>query len=233
MSILRKYISGLVGLLFPQLCLACNGNTPIQGADFCVTCLTDLPYTIHFDQEDNDFRYHFYGRVNLIFGAALLIFNKENLCKDMLHRLKYKRHKKVGSTLGKELGQKMQDSVYFKDLDFIVPVPIHGLKAVDRGYNQSEVIADGIAEILKLPVETKLLEKKAQTQSLTKLGRTDRVALILESLKANPMEDLAGKHILLVDDVLTTGATLEACAIKILEIAAVKISMVTLAITKS
>lgn len=233
MPILKDYLEGLIGLIYPRLCIACTQQTPIKGDHFCINCMLDLPTTLHFTQKENDFTYHFLGRIPLLHGAALLNFYKENQVKSILYRLKYEGKQNIGTIFGKRIGDEISSSVLFNKVDVILPVPLHKKRLFKRGYNQSALLAEGIGKTIKADVNEDILIKTKHTESLTKQTRSDRTTALLDSLHLQNTDLLEGKHILLVDDVLTTGATLEACALKLLDVPDVKISMVTLAITKS
>jgi len=229
----KSYFDGLVGLVYPDLCMACVKDSPIKGDDFCVNCFADLPFTTHMEIEDNDFKYHFYGRVPIVHGAALLNFYKENMVNTMLHRLKYDRKKRVGERLGIMLAKKLEASPYFKTIDLIIPVPIHLKKKIKRGYNQSGVIANAISKELNIPVIHDVLVKEKETLTQTQKTRSQRTLDLLDTLALKKSEKLIGKHILIVDDVMTTGATLEACVLRLQEIKDITFSLATLAITKT
>ncbi len=230
---ITSYFKGLVGLVYPDLCIACVKESPIKGDDFCVDCMADMPVTTHFNLEDNDFVYHFYGRVPIIHGAALLNFYKGNMVNTMLYRLKYERKKRVGERLGIWLGQEIKKSAFFKNVDLIIPVPIHRKRKIKRGYNQSLVIANALSEILNIPVFHDALLKHLETATQTKKTRSQRTLDLLNTLSLKNSDRLLGKHILIVDDVMTTGATLEACVLKLKEVDGVTFSLATLAITKT
>jgi len=230
---IASYFKGLVGLVYPDLCIACVKESPVKGDDFCVDCLAEMPLTTHLDVQDNDFVYHFYGRIPIIHGAALLNFYKGNMVNTMLYRLKYEGKKRVGERLGLWLGQEIEKSAFFKKVNLIIPVPIHQKRKIKRGYNQSLVIANALSKVLDIPVYHDVLLKHLETATQTKKTRSQRTLDLLDTLNLKNPDRLLGKHILIVDDVMTTGATLEACALKLQEIDGVTFSLVTLAITKT
>lgn len=229
----RAYWDGFIGLIYPKLCIACNQETSIKGDDFCLNCYPEFPFTTHFEIADNDFMYHFYGRVKVIHGAALFNYYKANMTEGMIHRLKYEGKKRIGERLGTMLGQKMIHSTFFKEIDIIVPVPIHRKKALKRGYNQSEIIANALAKVLGVEVNTNVLLKTKVSETQTQKSRSERSKDLLNTMELRSAKTLMNKHVLLVDDVMTTGATLEACALKLSEIEGVQLSMASLAITKN
>jgi ComF family protein len=233
MSVVLSYIEGLKTLFFPHICLCCQSETPLKGDEFCVRCLTDLPVTTHFQIAENDFVEKFYGRVPLEFGAAWLNFYSGSVIKDMLHALKYRRKKDVGLYCGKQMGIQLRDCEFFNKPDLIIPIPIHYKKRYKRGYNQAELIARGISEELHIPLDLKLLIKTTDTKTQTKKNRKERTTDLKETLEVVNPNGLKDLHILLVDDVMTTGATFEAAALELQQIEGVRFSMVSLAITKS
>jgi len=230
---LQSYFKSLIGLIYPDLCIACVKDSPIKGDDFCISCFADLPLTTHMSVEDNDFVYHFYGRVPIVHGAALLNFYKENMVNTMLYRLKYDHKKRVGERLGKMLATEILKSSFFKDIEVIIPVPIHMKKKIRRGYNQSSIIANAMSKELGIPVLHDVLIKEEETLTQTKKTRSERTLDLLATLGLKNPDRLKGKHILVVDDVMTTGATLEACVLRLKEIEGTTFSLATLAITKT
>lgn len=179
--------------------------------------------------QQNEFTNRFYGRIKLKHAAAVFWYSKGDIVQQMIFKLKYKKEKQLGAALGKILAQKIHNNLMFGNLDIIIPVPIHPVKKRKRGYNQSYLIAIEISELLNLSIDDKSLFKKSHTESQTHKSRVNRLLDMADSFGIIPTDVLKGKNVLLVDDVLTTGATLEACA-KLLETAEVNsISMVSIA----
>lgn len=221
-----------MGLIFPKLCILCHIETPEKDQSFCISCLINLPRTRHFDQKENRATKKLWGRVPLQDGASLLNFYTYSDVKWMMHRLKYEGRKDIGQKLGIMIGKRILASSNFNDIDLIIPVPLHKEKKAKRGYNQAAVIGSGISEIIEVPQREDILVKHVYTISQTTMNRIERVKNVENSFRISDKLSIQGRHILIVDDVLTTGATIEACARKLLEVSGVKISMVTACIAR-
>lgn len=217
-------------LLFPHLCLACERNSPPYDEHICTSCKATLPETDFHLRKDNPFTEKFWGRVNLEAGTAMYLFTKESRVQNLIHNLKYRRKENVGTILGRRLGTTLRQSPLFADVDVIVPVPLHIRKLRIRGYNQSEVFGEGVSETFGRPCVGNGMKRVVHSESQTKQSRESRLHNVGEVFEVAKPKSLEGKHILLVDDVLTTGATLETCANKLLEIPGTKVSMATIAI---
>lgn len=229
MFTLKRYTQDLINLLFPELCYGC-GNLLYHGEkDICTSCLYDLPYTDYHIYPHNPLAKQFWGRLHLEAAMAMLYFKKGAKVQNLLHGLKYKSQTNIGTCLGKLIGQKLSASQYYADIDIIIPVPLHQKKLRLRGYNQSEYIAKGLAQELNIPMDTKSFTRNKATESQTKKARYTRYENMQGVFYVNNTAELANMHILLVDDVVTTGATLEACGNVLLNHGVKKLSVAAIA----
>jgi ComF family protein len=191
-----------------------------------------LPQTdFHLDL-DNPFTSRFWGRIKIEGGAALYYFMKSGLTQRLIHQLKYKGQRKIGVKLGQLYGEKLRGAKGFENIDLILPVPLHPKKQHARGYNQCELFASGLSETMEIPWRKNILVKTTHNASQTQKTRMERLENVRATFHINNPDQLKGKHVLIVDDVLTTGATLEACAEKVLAIPQTKVSLATIAFAK-
>lgn len=208
-AILKDYLNGLLHLFYPQICFGCGTDELDQSKPLCNACIKALPYTDFFSIEENPVEKIFWGRVQLQSAGALLFFTKDSLVQTLMAQLKYHHNKKVGVLFGQLIGEAMITESKFKNVDLLVPIPIRKTKLNARGYNQSHVICRGIEQICTIPIGDYLYKKRA-TSTQTKKDRNSRLQSIPNLFTLTHPEKLKGKHVLIVDDVLTTGATLEA-----------------------
>lgn len=229
---ISAFYHDFLGLFYPNLCLACERNTPTKGGVICLPCQYYLPKTKFHLERENEFTERFWGRVPIHAGAALYFFTKSSKTQNLIHKLKYEGKTKIGLKLGNLYGKMLQSSPYFDHIDVIVPVPLHPKKKQKRGYNQSQLFARGLAEEMQIPTAKDALARRHMTGTQTKRSRAERIDNVQRAFMVNQPHRLMGKHVLLVDDVMTTGATMEACANQILTCTGAKVSMATIAIAK-
>ena len=224
-----SWLRGFWGLIYPNLCAVCE--TPlVRGEEVvCTRCNYKLPRTRTWSEPDNDVAKIFWGRVYLAHACSFFYFRKGSRYQKLLHKLKYSGRKDVGRYLGQQFGYELRTVGQFKDLACIIPVPLHPKKLKKRGYNQSEWIALGLSDAMSIPVVTTVLLKTTHTESQTRKGRLERWDNVSEVFSIANKEQIKGKHLLLVDDVVTTGATLEACAQALINEGECSVSVVTLA----
>lgn len=223
-------INHLIHLFFPKVCLACS-NVLTDNEEFvCTNCRHALPVTnIHFDESD-EVEKVLYGRVKLENATALLRFQKKGIVQQLIHNLKYKGHQEVGQFLGSWLGEELKTIEDYKTIDAVIPVPLHKNKLKKRGFNQVEKFGKQIAESLDVEYVDTVLIKITNTHSQVKKSRLARWNSTDEIFSIQNLDKIQDKHILLVDDLITTGATIEACANQLLKGNNIKISVVTMAI---
>lgn len=203
-------LNTLAGLIFPNLCVGCNGALLAAEHLICTTCIQNFPETHFHKQANNQLEQAFWGRVPLQQAFAFLIFKKEGIVQKLLHELKYSNNPEIGILLGRMYGSKLrQDGVTF---DAVLAIPLHKSKQKLRGYNQSDCFAQGISESLGCMHYTNVLTRNKSTETQTKKGRFDRWLNVDEVFTVAQSELIQNKKVLLVDDVITTGATIEACA---------------------
>jgi len=223
-------INNLINLLFPKVCLACTNALTDNEAYICTNCRHELPVTnIHFDGSD-EVKKVLYGRVKLENGTALLRFQKRGKVQHLIHNLKYKGHQEIGEFLGSWLGEELKQVDAYRNIDVVIPVPLHKLKQRKRGYNQVDRFGKQVAKSLNAKYLDSVLTKITNTSSQVKKNRLSRWNSIDEIFSIQNLHKINGKHILLVDDLITTGATIEACANQLLKAKNIKISMATMAI---
>lgn len=221
----------LLNSIFPDLCICCTHTPKMNSGDFCAQCAYSMPYTNHFTHAENDLTDHFKGRFRLYYGAALLNYRHDSIVKNMLHGLKYKGKKEIGEVLGAIMGRKLLKSPHFELPELVIPVPIHPRKKLRRGYNQSSIFGKSVAEVLDIRFREDILIKLDETESQTGKNRTDRVQNVSKTFGINT-EIKIGGHYLIADDVVTTGATLEACCNMLLTAGASKVSIASIAVTR-
>jgi ComF family protein len=225
---ISSFFSPLLHLFYPHICIGCG--TDILGEDHpvCLKCLSELPNTDFAYMEGNPMEKLFWGRLKLHACTSQFYFTKGNVIQSLVHELKYKNNKQVGVYLGRMLGKSILDNDRFRNIDILVPLPLFADKERRRGYNQSFLICEGISEIINLPVMTGNILRERPTESQTLKKRKERWENVEGSFTIKDPDSLINKHILLVDDVITTGATLEACGSEILKIPGSTLSIATL-----
>lgn len=226
MSLLKNLSCGLSHLLFPQLCAGCCEPLMTSEDTICLSCFQEFPHT-RYHYPDNEAALRFAGRVPYQQVTALAHFVKDGLLQHLLHQLKYRNRQDIGTFLGRELGRALLQTDWSKSVDLILPIPLHPKKEAKRGYNQSYLIAAGLAEVLSKPVASDLLLRTRATESQVMKSREERVANLKNAFEVRKHGHLKNKHILLIDDVLTTGATLESAALSLLMVPGVLVSIAT------
>jgi ComF family protein len=218
-----------ISLLFPRLCYACGNHLLRNENLICTECYIIIPRTNYHLKEDNPVAQLFWGRCMIEKAAAFSYYNKGSRIKKLIHNLKYKGIRDIGYELGRIYGLSLKTSGFTNDIDLIMPVPLHPMKKKIRGFNQSETISMGIADATHLPVDLKSLARILVSATQTKRSRYERWTNVEGIFQVIDPQPVAGKHVLLVDDVITTGSTIESCSNELLKIKGVKVSVVALA----
>ena len=230
-KLIKSYTNSFSHLLYPHNCEGCGTDTLNDDGYLCAKCYYDLPETGFIDVADNPVEKIFYGRLRLEQAAAGYYFTKDSLLQHLIGQVKYKRHRDLGTYLGKLIGHQLNKSTRFNDVALLVPLPLNARKEAKRGYNQATLICEGIAQVWQKTIVADAVVRTVFTQSQTNKTRIARWQNMEGVFAIANAKQLQGKHILLVDDITTTGATLEACGSEILQVANTKLSIVTVAFT--
>jgi ComF family protein len=228
MRLLHAIKDSLLHLAFPHVCEGCGTDTLSKDHYLCVHCLDALPFTSYPQHADNPVEQLFWGRLPVEQAAAHYYFTKESAMQHLVHEFKYRGHKELGHYLGKLMGHSLQASARYTDIDAVVPLPLHASKEHKRGFNQALILCEGIAAVLGKSVLKDAVIRTERTESQTKKSRIERWQNMEGKFKVMDSTSLEGKHILLVDDVVTTGATLEACGQALLQVPGLRLSIATL-----
>lgn len=224
-------LKSLFNLLFPKVCLACNTFLLSEEEIICTACRHELPLTNYHLETENELAKKFFGRIEFQFAASMMYYHKRGIVHELIHNLKYHGHQEIGTFLGNWYGEDLKCLEIVTDFDMIIPVPLHKKRLKERGFNQIDTFGIALSQKLNIPFTDTILFRNLYSKTQTKknfLGRTD---LNQEIFSAEATEADHGKHFLLVDDVITTGSTLEACARALLKIPGCKLSIVSIADT--
>lgn len=230
--LIKDWLYSFLFLLFPRCCVVC-GRSLVKGEEcICTLCNLNLPRTNYHLRKDNPVERLFWGSIPLGRATSFFFYHKGSDFRQILHQLKYGGRKEIGAIMGRYMASELLVSGFFQGIDVIVPVPLHKKKQQIRGYNQSEWIARGITAVTGIPVDTEMIVRRKNTETQTRKSVFERWENVDGIFELHHAKALAGKHILLVDDVLTTGATTVACASCLAEIEGIHISILTLAIAE-
>lgn len=223
-------LADLLNLFFPKVCYACNSLLGDNEKHICIHCRHSLPVTNNHFNGSKEVEKVFYGRAKIENATALFHFHKNGLVQELLHNLKYRGYEEIGKVLGTWLGGELKEIQVYKDIDVVVPVPLHKRKLRKRGYNQATKFGQEIAKALNADFNESALIKTTETSSQVFKDRLSRWYNSKEIFTLSSQENLKCQHILLVDDIITTGATIEACVNVLKEMKGVKISIAAIAI---
>lgn len=219
----------ILHLCYPHICAGCGQDLPDEDAELCLRCLHSLPETCFEQHPGNPVEKLFRGRLPLVAATAQFYFTKESLMQQLLHLLKYKGQKDLGLYLGRLMGRQLLQAARIIP-DALVPLPLFPQRERKRGYNQATILCQGMAEVMHLPVLDKVITRPEHTDTQTKKGRVDRWKNMEGKFAIVNRDAIRGKHLLLVDDVITTGATLEACGHELLQQENTRLSVASLCI---
>lgn len=229
---LTRLLADLLDLIYPRTCTGCN--QPLIGDEdqLCFKCLLSLPRTDFHKFQKNEVSRIFLGRIRMQRASAYLYFQKGGIVQSIMHHLKYQNSPETAVFMGELMGREMNGSLFMGDIDLIIPVPLHIQKRRKRGYNQSEMIARGLATETSIAMDPENLTRVTATSSQTRKSRFERWLNVESIFKVKEPHKLENTHILLIDDVITTGSTVEACAWELSKIKGVSISFLALAIAR-
>ena len=223
----------IINLFFPKVCSGCNSFLLTNENVICTVCRHDIPLTNHHLNSENDASKKFYGRIPILHASALFYFHKKGIVQQLIHNLKYKGHEEIGSIVGEWYSEDLSRMEFIQTVDEIIPVPLHPRKLKERGYNQVTVFGKALSSSLNLTYNDSLLIRNIYSKTQSKknlLGRTEGIETIFD---VSFSERDHNKHFLLIDDVITTGSTLEACSRALLKIPGARISIVCMAMAQS
>ncbi|RZJ72487.1 ComF family protein [Flavobacterium sp.] len=224
-------LQALLNLIFPSVCAGCDNLLRDNEFVICTNCRHEIPLTNHHLQPQNEASTKFFGRIPTESVTTFAYFHKKGIVQQMIHKLKYKNQQDVGTALGYWFAEDLKEIC--ASADAIIPVPLHRRKLKKRGYNQVTSFGKALSDTLEIPLDEKLLKRNFYSKTQTKKNLFARSELSKSMFEANFSESDHGKHFLLIDDVLTTGSTLEACSRALLEIPGAKISIACLAFSHS
>jgi ComF family protein len=229
----NRMFQNILNLFFPPVCSGCKAVLLSNENTICTVCRHEIPLTNHHLNPENEAFKKFYGRVPIEYAAAFVYFHKKGIVQELIHNLKYRGHEAIGTLLGKWYAEELKTNSILQTVDAIIPVPLHPKKLRERGYNQVTEFGKALAEELKIPFNTQILYRQvySKTQSQkNRFGRTEGIDTVFD---VHFTESNHNKHFLLIDDVITTGATLEVCAKALLKIPGTKVSIVCMTMADS
>jgi ComF family protein len=216
-------------IFYPHLCVGCGDDLLENNQLLCANCMNDLPHTFFATIPNNSTEQLFSGRINVAAAHSEFYFSKGQLVQHLIHLLKYKGNLDLGFLLGKIMGEQLLKSNRFNSIDFIIPLPMLHEKRIKRGYNQATIIAEGASSVMGITILDNIIIRNRKTETQTNKQRAERWDNVDGSFEIIDIERIKGKNILLVDDVITTGATIEACGQAILNVTGTKLFISTLA----
>lgn len=225
-------LQNLINLFFPKSCAGCNSILLSNEYVICTECRHEIPLTNHHKLKNNEAFSKFYGRIPVEFAAAFFYFHKKGIAQEMIHKLKYKGHQEIGTAIGFWYAEELKKCIEISDVDFIIPVPLHAKRLKERGYNQVTTFGESLSESLSIKINDTILVRTIYSKTQTTKSILGRSTVVENIFGVKFDENHHNKHFLLIDDVITTGSTLEACSRELLKIPGAKISIVCMAMTQ-
>lgn len=229
MQVLKTLLGNTLHLFYPHVCTGCGSDLLAENNLLCLRCINELPNTNFAIHPGNPIEKIFWGRIPVTAAHSQFYFSKESLIQHLIHQLKYKNHMAIGFYMGELMGKSLLQSGRFNTIDYLVPLPLYSDKEKKRGYNQATIICNGVSAAMQVPVLTGNVSRQRFTATQTRKHRTERWKNVEGSFIINNPDALMGKRILLVDDVITTGATLEACGSILTQIEGLQLYIASLA----
>ena len=226
---MRRLLRHIANLLYPELCCGCDRHLVEHEHLLCVYCRNKMPFSNFDGSTENTLKKKFYGRIPLQHACSLLLFQKKGMAQKLIHQLKYNNNENIGVFLGLLLGDKLYRNKKLKTLQCIIPVPLHPRKEKKRGYNQLTKFGKTLATKMRIPYRENLLVRNKIAYTQTKKDNQERWKNTVNAFAISDYNALKNQHIILIDDVVTTGATLEACALELMKIENIQISIACIA----
>ena len=232
MTSIKDIFNSFLDILFPRICPVCNNVLLSHEKHICTKCHIDIPRTRYHMQDFNAMEQLFAGKTPIEKAVGYFFYEKGNPYSNILHDIKYRNKPQLGQHVAKLFAQELISQDIFKDIDCIIPVPLHHRKKTQRGYNQSEYIAKGFSEVFDIPVYNDIIVAHKSHESQTNKGIYERWLNTQNIFSAHDTQAIENKHVLIVDDVVTTGATLLSAALTIASVPGIKISLATLGVAR-
>lgn len=223
----------LINVLFPKVCSGCSNHLLSNENVICTICRHEIPLTNHHLNTENEAIKKFYGKIPVEFASTLVYFHKKGIVQEMIHNLKYRGHEEIGAVLGEWQAENLKKLPITNSFDEIIPVPLHKKRLKERGYNQISSFGLALSKKLKINYNPNILSRSVYSKTQVKKNLLNRTEVLEHIFEVNFSEKDHDKHFLLIDDVLTTGSTLEACGRELLKIPGAKVSIVCMAMSHS
>lgn len=223
-------ISDFIQLLFPRICACCDHNLLADEKVICLNCMHDLPLTNDHETNDALIQKALRGRLLIEKSSSLLFFEKAGMVQALIHDLKYRGNEKISGYLGNWHAELLKSVDWGEDIDTIIPVPVSTARLKKRGFNQVQGYAEAFAEVFNISITKDVLCRESSNSTQVFKNRLARTDVNEKNYTASNLKQIEGKHVLLVDDLMTTGATIEACGTQLKQAKNVKISVATMAI---